>query len=350
MVGYAYGNPADLPQQDFKALSHVEDKDGAFVLNALDAGPGTLIVRAPGYVDTIQYIDDVPSLSTFTGVVVAMEAAASVTGQVVDTAGHPVAAASLYVGDLPAASVRGALACGKSDSNGGFQLNNLPRVPSIIWAYHPDYAPGSIDFSEEVNGGKPINIVLTKGGTLQGAVYRDGAPVALQEVLLLSSQDSERALARTQSAGDGRYRFEQVLPGEVQVVLPVWGEGNPARRVAQLAQAALVRAGDTTVVDLDWPDTSASLTGRITVNGVPASGAFVTVHAAKEGSEIESNADVAEDGTFNAAHVPAGMIEVVVEAYGEDRTRYEDRKTLNVAPGETAAVDFTFPKAPAPTG
>jgi len=147
--------------------AQVIDEKGRFQLKTLKYGEKTLVVEAPGYLASIEPIVAAKGRD-IRNIVIRLRPGGNVTGYVKTTQGWPVAGASVLIGPIredvpvpPTATL--------TDSNGAFALETFPPGPQVVSVYHPDYAFGWTTVDARAQGAKPVEIVLSLGGTVEGS-------------------------------------------------------------------------------------------------------------------------------------------------------------------------------------
>jgi len=318
----------------------VTDEEGAFVLEDVPLGQQTLRFRRTGFLDEFSIVTFEPQpggnpiqqtfvLSFVAGPVATRAIPPDATGTVIDRftleplADVEVEARSLVTGQVVASVV--------SDSEGSFVFANLESGDTIEFtATGPDHEPQAIQAFVVPNGDEILDFRLRRtaegqvAGTVMDAVT--GEPVTLAEVRLLDG-----SLA-TASDGDGSYELLGVPPGtrDLEVVHPRYFP----------APATLSVAPDETVplsVSLDPRPTSGSLSGRVldAATGEPVPGAQLS---GPSGAAATADAE----GRYTLAHVPAGLVDISIEAQGfptQTRTAVVDAD-LSAAEPTTREVDF----------
>jgi hypothetical protein len=178
-----------------------------------------------------------------------------VRGRVVDVDGAPVANASLagnvdpYRFGLHSRIID--YAQSRSGTDGRFTVEGLASGKNAVWAAHPDLLHASQTVTLRHGAPPPeVELVLRPPAVLAGVVAIDGQPVAGQRVYLRIPIDETSATGKdTHTNDDGRYVFEHLYPGQVQVRVDWEGpyEGFPAAYYE-----AELRSGETTTLDFEY--------------------------------------------------------------------------------------------------
>ena len=200
-------------------------------------------------------------------------------GVVVREDDTPVAGAEIEIWAMPARSFNGldiahsrqreVVATLRSDRLGRFVARVERDQPHDVQARAAGLA---VPVARTCFAGEFLRLVATPAGSLRGrlTLASDGAPVPGVPVrwFLLGSSGTG---ARTVSDAEGRYAFDALAPGEVEVEVeppllrpPPWTE-------------AVIRAGETTELDFAL-EAGKTLSGRVTdaVTGAPVAGAELT--------------------------------------------------------------------------
>ena len=297
-------------------IAERSDGDGRFVVEAMPSGEQTLRFRKPGFFDRFRIvdlqplsagnpieqtyrIDLVPSASMDTTTV-----AEDASGQALDQftleplAGATVDARSLATGEL--------LATVSTASDGRFSFSALPPFDTVDFTVTADgHEPQSIVAQVVPRSEDSLSLRLrplveaTLSGTVTDAVT--GALVSLAEIRLAGG-----TLA-TASEHDGRYELLGVPPGTRSLEIR-----HPRYFPLSEENIGVSEAG---VASLDFAleprPTTGGLQGivRDAETGAPVPGALVSVVG-------EAAATTDETGRYALANLPAGLVEIRLEASG----------------------------------
>lgn len=250
-----------------------------------------------------------------------------ITGLVVDDRGAPIPGAAIYLGDVPAGTMRATSSpATTSSADGAFTLEVPPVDVEFIGAYYPGYAPGgSVP-------GDPTRIVLKQAAKLYVEVRSAGEPVQNVRVYAypagIPGQRINTTAARANTGPDGRATVEEVAPGPVDLQLRF-----PSRRSRFLSLD--IATGEEKSLSVDFPPAVAAVEGTVTANGVPVSGG-VRLHVETEAGPETYDQSITSDGTFRISDVAAGpaWLSVNVEEGGQ---AYVDDVPL--VPGEVTVLD-----------
>ncbi len=308
-----------------------------------NAWPGScaVVARAAGCFPSSTIVEVHPG-QTISGVDLVVKPGAVVHATVVDPSGQPLAEAQVFNGELPYYfdNPRFSGASAKTGRDGTCTLGNLVPGTNFIYVYHPDYAPG--EFTVDVHAGSSPSptFTLTNGGTLEGAVTVDGAPVPGARVNFyyteasFSSYDRIRPIATT--GDDGSFRVDKLIAGSALVTVD-----SP---IGRIRRTVAVASNQTTRLDINLETAGAKVSG--TVRNAPGLGtsrpimAALTVEAAE--GLVQYSRPVDEAGHFEFAHVVAGPGTLVVVTEVASRRRVGKTAMFAIAPGASITRDFDF--------
>jgi RNA polymerase sigma factor (sigma-70 family) len=244
----------------------VNDSDGRFTLDRIQAGEPTVTIRASGYAQREQqvHLDEGEAL---TGVVVALSPAASLIGRVLDESHEPIVGALVYAGPLPYQMNRTAADGVRSGVDGIFEIAYDSETTTMLTARHHGYATGWVDLSTDMN---EVEIVLADGGRIEGVVSVDGVPTSEANMGILYPDARHRTAAiQTSSSSDpdGTITVPRVVPGSVIVFTTL----RLDRPYGSRMKYVLLNIESETVypVDIDYRMGDGILTGRAVHGGVP---------------------------------------------------------------------------------
>jgi hypothetical protein len=204
--------------------------------------------------------------------------------------------------DIPSATLTGALTIAglpaSADPNARLLLrnglNDLVEIPFTGPSYAVRVAPGSYDVFFAATGSTtsaPMNqlarlhtaFAVPPSGTttldvdvpatiVAGVVTLNGAAPAADDVLNLSLRNAAGDIVKLASTGTGSYAA-LVVPGTYDVYFsssgdPAAGSAAPRNQLARIARGVVVPPTFATRLDIDVP--SATVTGAVVVNGLPA--------------------------------------------------------------------------------
>ena len=299
------------------AYTRLSDPTGKFHFDRVPPGELELSVRASGHADAIVTGAPLKPGEVRTGIVAALEPAMRVDGTVVDAKGKPVAGALLYLGEAPPDWLQEKFAIARSDAAGSFHLDTVKSSGAEISASHPISGQGSIAVAGSKTRGT-VRIVLAPGGTLEGVIVVNGAPLgnAYVELKSASSPASNSGWPRsTNTEHGGRYRFASLPAGEYEVsVNPTIAA--PSWLGCKAMKPATIRDGKTTNLDFSYDSGRGTIEGDITVNGAAARKLDVVFVWLKYPTDDEFHTFYTEpddSGHYRLAGVPTGAASLEIQ-------------------------------------
>ena len=308
---------------------------GAFVLRTwLHRGRAQVAIAADGYQATSAMVT-AERIGSAEGVDVVLAPAALLGGHVVDAAGRPIAAASLWI---EPADQSGGWSIGPgawratSAADGSFFISGVASGHAYrLHAEANSYAPATITIpaAPADSTREPVHVVLARGQTVRGIVAdAQGVPIQGAEVALLPvgvSGDgvySWNLVARRTSSTDARgaFEFASTSPGRHELT------ASHPDHVSVQATAFEVPSGEGTKdVGTLTLETGAAIEGVVRdFQRRPVGGAQVEVHQNnidhRRPLDPEIRTALTEtDGTFRIAGLRAEPADLVVEADGYER-------------------------------
>ncbi len=237
---------------------------------------------------------------------------ATITGKVVDPAGHPIAdvlvsAAPIYTATAPAPRASSFATTG---ADGSFVLDHLDRDGYVVAGEVEGQAP----VERTVTGGTTdVTLTIDAGVLIAGTVATTAEdPVPSYTLTVYRRDGASRELEVARSIVEPTGRFEiHVTPGDFELIATAsgWAPSQPTRVTARAALTdvkLVVSAGGTlrgAVVDV--------------AAGTPVPYARVMREARGGGASIEpANAGTVTraDGTFELTGIPAGPVSITIGA------------------------------------
>ena len=241
------------------------DGDGAFRLEGVEPGRRTLQVRHGSYPVTTKVVD--LELGE-TRVEIELGGGQTVSGQVVDPEGTPVAGALVGLGpESQRFSVPGN---GESSlADGTFEIKGISDGEYSVMVSHSDFANGRLE-GIEVKGSPVRGLVvqLEAGASITGRILGlDFDRLAAAEVMAFSQQGGMKA---GQVDYEEQYRIPKVAPGEWQVHVQTTGGRRAGGSIT-------VAPGDTSVqLDIEFAE-GVTLEGRVLSGGAGVAGVRLSV-------------------------------------------------------------------------
>lgn len=284
----------------------VADDSGKFATTAGPEGPSVLRVSAEGCAPHSEPRTFLPRAAN--EVTVRLQPAARVIGTVVAADGAPVGGALVSTG-------RGfGHASARTDAAGAFELSDLAPGPAHLEASHSRAGLARIELElvagEVATWHAALEPTLAIHGRVLDAEGR-GAPRYTVSAVAHKGGPTRG----TNTGPDGSFRVPHVEPTAYRVT--VRRGGDEWRQFPLLTVTDVVPSDEPLILRLDAASLDAGeLVGVVLgPDGAPVSGARVTVwHAAKR---LWSTIDVdADTGRFAAGDVPAGALQLAMEAPG----------------------------------
>lgn len=302
--------------------------DGVWSLAEVPVGCYTLHVQA----DDAMSVETMVVLPRPEPLAVTLPAAAGVRVRVLDTAGHAIAGAKIYVdrGDTTPRAVLPTsyglprwssppLLAGVTDLEGELQVA-VPKKGGSLMAIHPLHVPGSVRVEP---GAATADLVLPPPGTISGRLFDRGAPADPRRYRVFAEVDTIMNVPlpdlRAGLAPDGSFVFPSVAPAQYKLyAAKVQPEALSLQRLVAdfeslvmprffadrpVGHRLTVEAGANAMLEFDVDpnqakpgEVPARLEGRARVDGVPLAGAVL--ERCLEQYRYTTIATVSADGTF----------------------------------------------------
>lgn len=245
---------------------------------------------------------------------------ASISGRVTDAAaGKPVAGAAVRIHeDLPAsgpAMHSGYDAEAQTGADGRYTLENLPAVPFLVEAAHPNYGSQSqaVDLQDGENR-SGVDFALSGGGTLR-LKMKDALSGEALAGSVTFYDESGRLVTPGASEGWGQpseMRFEGLPPGTLEVYGQAWGDEN--QFYAAASRSVDIRPGLETQLELPFLPGWRVVVRVVDVNGKMVSGARMSLIDGSGGERFgERNR---QQSGYGYAVLEPGEYRLTVEAEG----------------------------------
>jgi len=321
----------------------VESEDGRFVLDDVPAGKWAVVVEAKGYQTARAGGVVVEEATTTDGVEVKVPPGSVLKGRVTDAkSGRPVVEASVSANAaegaggpralLPALEDGGLL----TDADGRFEVEGLAAGKVTVRVDHSDYEERT-ETVELKEGGSTVEVALSRGGTLGGAVLSSTRqPVPGADVTVQAA--GEGGFGRgpfgggSQSAvtdASGRFRLDHLSAGRYTVTAELAGQSaEPQTAVLTAAESkedlVLVLAGGATL--------------RGVVSGLPQAQLGGVSIWANGPQQFRGSTRTGADGRFELTGLPVGTTSLTASAGdffgGGSRTASE---SVTIAEGQLEA-------------
>lgn len=271
-------------RSDWELTQKFESEDGSFALEGVREGDWALTVNSKGFATPEELRVKAPQ-NDADALVVRLSRFARVRGIVVDSAGKPVAGATLEVESLSSGNhvvfQRGEQDA--TDDEGRFELDDVTPGASKLTAKHAQFAP-SEPYQLRLTSGEEIadvRLVLPVGGRVAGRIHQSHlTPDVVWAVSLSSNRDSWQ---NVEAQADGSFVAERLTPGNYTLTAYTRPKSprnasveEQTRDMRHLRGSVEVRAGETSDVTLGAPSGAAiPLSGRVTLGGRPVVGASI---------------------------------------------------------------------------
>ncbi|HKE00742.1 MAG TPA: carboxypeptidase regulatory-like domain-containing protein, partial [Planctomycetota bacterium] len=322
------------------------ESDGTFELR--DVLPGKLAVvasherflavKSAELVATAGTDQEIPAI--------ALRRGGAIEGTVIDSEGKPIARAAIFV-DPSVAESAGAYRKPKqaqADVSGTFRVEGLPGGRCSVTAQDVMESPdgthlgkrilrGSATVVEGATARVEFEAPATGGCRVTGRVTRAGEPIAgasIYVVVLPGRLFPRDSTAETDA--DGRFVVEHVIAGKARLSVNHAGGGTSYRDV-------VIPDASELEVDVALPR-AAQISGRVVrkSDGQPLRG--VQISAMSDAASGSASTD--GDGRYSIPDLGAGRLRMVATANGSDDALARADRTVELAEGEAATVDFAL--------
>ncbi|MDX9972298.1 MAG: sigma-70 family RNA polymerase sigma factor [FCB group bacterium] len=297
----------------------VSDPDGKFVREKVSVGPQTIIVKAPGYAPMVQVVTGVAD-QTVACADFRLEPAARLAGRVVDEEGKPVNGAGIYA-DSYSTWMSSEEALARTDADGRFSMDLLSDATHVM-VYAVTLPPVRVPIREVEN------IVLRKGGVVEGRVTVNGKPA---ERCAVFDMADVRRFVQAITGPDGAYKLEGVATDTT---------GIRARLESrEITQEVSVEAGATVIANFDFSGGNAVVEGSVSEQGKPVADGMVTLSVESDAGTENFTARVDENGDYVFPNLAAGHALITYMGYEENRSTVR-RAEFDLAADQTFRHDF----------
>jgi uncharacterized GH25 family protein len=225
--------------------------DGHFEIKKAPSGNYRIIASGNGYVSRLVGYASLGD-HTLREYTIQLIAPVTVSGQVLDTAGKPIAGANVRADNLIAVDGRGyvlpEMAQATTDAQGRFELANLPRGHLQLFAY--DKTHHMLDVLKPYSApARDLELRMTATGTIKGKVLHNGKAAKDAQVSVNPEGEQIGKWAGSMNANpDGTFQFDGVPPGTYFI------SADPGKAITGTdpnAKKIQVKAGETAEVELD---------------------------------------------------------------------------------------------------
>ena len=340
-VHWLDGERDQISTSEKESAVGVNDPTGQFELSDVNAGTVTIAAWAEGYAPSFATLE-LGGGEERSGVELRLEpeepdapaapekpeATTSLHGLVVNARKEPVAGAYLYLEHRPHPTDRSGDARATSGPAGRFVIEAVSLGTNRVLAWHPDYVPAGTVLAL---AGKPVHevtVVMTPGGTLEGALTGGGEPLRDAHLSVDSLVLDERFYDNIYPDGKGHYRAGHVAAGGTTVNVHYKGRWYKF--------PAVVPEGAVATVDIDLQTGTAAIDGTLIENGQPVQGQITVTMPLPGGGEEGFTQQTTTNGRFYLDGLPAGTL--ALEGRGDSGERVT-REVESIAQ-ETVAVEI----------
>ena len=308
------------------------DPEGRFKLPEVEEGAATVTARAEGYSEATAEVNVIVGGETVRGVVLRLEKGAELAGHVVDRSGGPISAAQIFLGPVPNEWQRDREALTRTNKQGEFKLTSLPAGDVMLSASHREYTPESVSVSLSQFSENRVEIVLGKGGVVEGYVTLAGTPQPGQSVSAMLMLNVNVRPKSVQTDAQGHYRLVGLPDGitRISAHLRIGDTGRNQSRQAEVADDM------TTTVDFDFAPGSSAIEGVVYQDAATPlqQQAYLNASIDVGGGVTESfGTQTGPDGAFLLEGLPAGLVSLRVNAQGYPSKKVDlelgDRQTVH---------------------
>ena len=222
--------------------------DGAFSVGEVPAGTVTVAAWAPGFAPALVHVEIDENQSAEAEL--RLETVPPFKGLVVNAAGEPVSDAAVYFVACVEFDRLEDVTASRTDANGQFTIESLPKDAQRICAYRAGYGIGVAQIPGD------NKIILPPQTTLEGVVQRENG--AQDVFVAVSYMDAPHIPSiRIPVAPDGAYRVTGLTPGTATVTAVL--RDSPIR----LSKTLAVKAGQKLTTDFTVTSGTAQVGGTL---------------------------------------------------------------------------------------
>ena len=323
------------PLADATSNDVTTDPAGQFELDGIAAGKQTLHVSHPDYTDATQTVD---VKNEGASVEVRMVPGSAIGGVVISDSSQPVASATVTLSQEGGAGF-GFLAGGGqasvTDSAGLFRFDHLGSGRYSLSASLGSHTSAPLEVVLQSGQSQPgVTLQLQLGVTIQGTV--SGLPEGMVAGTTVGANGANAYSQTTRVAADGRFEFDNVPPGVVNLRATATDPSGSTRSVTKQVEATADQP--VLVADLVF-DQGYSLSGRVTQSGAPVSGAMVFANL-QGGGGRQASASSDDGGAYQLTGLQQGTYTVAAMSPTIGASK---RQTIAIASDQT--LDIAFPSA-----
>ena len=311
------------PESSFAGGPAIHADDGRYALDNVPPGTLQIMVNATGYVAATRGDIAVEDGKTVTGIDIALDRGANVSGRVT-AAGAPVAGAQVHLAFQRTANFSNPT----TDADGLYTMNGLAEGDHTIEFQKTGFVilhkPVTITAGKDLR----LDVELDPGRELRGRVVdHSGQPVVAANIATVGGDG--RPLAMVASDGEGNFVLQGLADGRYKVTARkdgfVSGEASDVV-VPQAASLTLTM------------ESGATINGRVT--GLPSE-QFTRVIVTASGTTSRNQTWVDASGNFALTGMPDGRVRVDAFLEGNGQRR-NSTKTIMIENGVAPPVEMNF--------
>jgi protocatechuate 3,4-dioxygenase beta subunit len=301
------------PTQTVPMFANVTtDADGMYAMDGVAAGDHTIEFQKQGFVVTRKEVEVTAAKDVRLDA--ELDAGKQLTGRVVDSSGHGVAMANVFVTGVGRGGINA-----PTDGDGSFTLQGLADGKYTVMARKQGFVSAQAP-AVEVPQAAALTLTLDTGATITGRVT--GIP---PEQLPQVTVTANGAMTQSQATPDasGNFTLHGLPEGRVRV--DAFLMAGTSRRIAP-ATTIVIENGTAPNVEINFEE-GITLSGRVTRSGVPLAGGGISFASAANPSQANSrpvaNAMISLDGTYTASGLALGDYQVRINGQALSyQTRY----------------------------
>jgi protocatechuate 3,4-dioxygenase beta subunit len=338
--------PAALPRQVYDESGHRtarSDRDGHFLIGGLGEGTYDVTVEAYGFGRAVKLINAGARNAT-----VALEPGVSITGQVVDEGGRPLAdyrvVAQVKLSEDATRGFQRPYSQRVTAEDGRFAIDAVAAATYVLDVSSAEYESASVD-DVAVRSGAATDVgrvVLRAGGIVRGTVV-DGGDVPVAGAQVMAEPRTVRRLVlppRTTTDGDGGFVLRGVAAGRAEVTV-----SHPSYAEATSGPINVDPEHGPTEVRIVLTQGARVLGSVQTRDGAPIPEATIVLHPlGSVGRALPSRYDArtGPDGSFAIERVHPGQATVILMADGGQVKTTSQTRTIDLQEAQVATVDFVM--------
>ncbi len=225
----------------------VNNSQGQFRFDDVSPRVAGVLVRAPGFAGEVYAPIRPPRPGETTHLQdLILQPAATIQGRVTDQNGSPIAGVRIFQDSVPSQRFFKQATIAITDTNGAFTIDTLsPQQTTTLAAQHPRFTPGGTQVLPGASRPDEVNIVLVKGGRIEGSVLIGGKPAADFKITAWARNTWDTRRPTTSTKTDGSFVLSNISPGDVGVEVKSDGGESRTRMVT-------VRSEETTSLTFEF--------------------------------------------------------------------------------------------------